>query len=182
MRRKMFKYILLILLLDEKGKSLYDRVRILCWVMTTPANHDTKARAVKETWGPRCNVLLFISTEDGMYTCHHFGVTKWYKLSFEFEKLQIRNCQRSNSKWKAAGTDCGERPGKRFVTLGIVTKMKSTGFSKLTMTRIISSVGCIIQKIEMVYQFNLQVHHCWEPAVFSVGIQHVETDVVRPQV
>ncbi|XP_046456804.1 glycoprotein-N-acetylgalactosamine 3-beta-galactosyltransferase 1-like [Daphnia pulex] len=52
------------IVIDDKGKSLYDRVRILCWVMTTPANHDTKARAVKETWGPRCNVLLFISTED----------------------------------------------------------------------------------------------------------------------
>ena len=30
-------------------------VRVLCWVMTSPANHEAKARHVKLTWGKRCD-------------------------------------------------------------------------------------------------------------------------------
>lgn len=42
--------------------DLYDEVKILCWVLTFPFNHRTKAYAVSETWGKRCNKLVFIST------------------------------------------------------------------------------------------------------------------------
>lgn len=44
------------------ASSLYKEVRILCWIMTHPANHRTKAIHVKKTWGSRCNKLLFMST------------------------------------------------------------------------------------------------------------------------
>lgn len=38
--------------------------RILCWVLTMPASHDTKARAVNQTWGRHCDYLLFMTTEN----------------------------------------------------------------------------------------------------------------------
>ena len=44
---------------------LAEKVRVLCWVMTAPGNHDLKAKHVKATWGKRCNILLFMSTEEG---------------------------------------------------------------------------------------------------------------------
>ena len=47
---------------DEEAKLLAKQVRILCWVMTAPQNVDTKAQHVKNTWGKRCNILLFISS------------------------------------------------------------------------------------------------------------------------
>ena len=44
---------------------IYDVVRVVCWVMTAPANHQTKAKHIKATWGKRCNKLIFISSEEG---------------------------------------------------------------------------------------------------------------------
>ena len=48
-----------------KAKEMAEKIRVLCWVMTAPENHDKKAKHVKATWGKRCNILLFMSTAEG---------------------------------------------------------------------------------------------------------------------
>ena len=40
---------------------LEEKVRILCWVATHKAKHDTNVKAVKQTWGQHCSLLLFFS-------------------------------------------------------------------------------------------------------------------------
>ncbi|XP_008295086.1 glycoprotein-N-acetylgalactosamine 3-beta-galactosyltransferase 1-A [Stegastes partitus] len=50
---------------DEDGRVadvLYKKVRVLCWVMTGPANLQSKARHVKATWSRHCNLVLFMSS------------------------------------------------------------------------------------------------------------------------
>ncbi|NXQ81521.1 C1GLT galactosyltransferase, partial [Nyctibius grandis] len=47
----------------SEAQALYDRVRILCWVMTSPSTLETRARHVRATWARHCNVALFMSSE-----------------------------------------------------------------------------------------------------------------------
>lgn len=48
---------------DTIARHLSTNVRVLCWVMTHPANHETRARSILRTWGRRCNRLLIMSSE-----------------------------------------------------------------------------------------------------------------------
>merc|ERR1711902_477257 len=47
-------------------RSLKTKVqpRILCWIMTHPSNHQSKAVHVRHTWGSHCDKLIFMSTEE----------------------------------------------------------------------------------------------------------------------
>ncbi|XP_052779626.1 glycoprotein-N-acetylgalactosamine 3-beta-galactosyltransferase 1-like [Mya arenaria] len=47
---------------DTEARKLYDQVRILCWIMTSPKNLEKKAVHVRATWAHRCNKLIFISS------------------------------------------------------------------------------------------------------------------------
>ena len=49
-----------------ESKELIKKVRILCWIMTSPKGHK-KAAVVRDTWGRRCNILVIISTEEGKH-------------------------------------------------------------------------------------------------------------------
>lgn len=47
---------------DHVAEELFKSVRVLCWVMTSPENLQKKAIHVKNTWGKRCNKILFFSS------------------------------------------------------------------------------------------------------------------------
>ncbi|RVE70527.1 hypothetical protein OJAV_G00065350 [Oryzias javanicus] len=42
--------------------SLFQKVRVLCWVMTGPENLESRARHVRATWSRHCNLVVFMSS------------------------------------------------------------------------------------------------------------------------
>ncbi|XP_037827388.1 glycoprotein-N-acetylgalactosamine 3-beta-galactosyltransferase 1-like [Lucilia sericata] len=48
---------------EQLSQQLFNNTRVLCWIMTSPKNHHHKAIHIRQTWGTRCNKLLFMSTE-----------------------------------------------------------------------------------------------------------------------
>lgn len=70
---------------------LYNKVRIVCLVLTYPANHESKAQHVKTTWGSKCNKLIFLSSEQddelGAIAIH-FNESRdvlWGKVKYGFQ-------------------------------------------------------------------------------------------------
>lgn len=48
----------------QMADELFNEMKILCFVNTYPKNHRTKAIFVKQTWGKRCNKLLFVTNQE----------------------------------------------------------------------------------------------------------------------
>ncbi|KAL5007663.1 hypothetical protein ScPMuIL_016469 [Solemya velum] len=49
---------------NSQAIDIYEKVRVLCWVMTYPAVLEKKTIHVKNTWTRRCNVILYFSSEN----------------------------------------------------------------------------------------------------------------------
>lgn len=52
---------------NHKNKLKYTTDDLVCGVITTQKYHETRAKAVKETWGRRCGVTLFFSAFPDAY-------------------------------------------------------------------------------------------------------------------
>ena len=44
------------------AEDLFEKVKIVCIVMTIPKNHRKKAELVRDTWGKRCNKIIFMTS------------------------------------------------------------------------------------------------------------------------
>ena len=47
----------------DLSDELFHKVKILCWIMISPEFHQTRGVHIKNTWGKKCNKLLFMSSE-----------------------------------------------------------------------------------------------------------------------
>ncbi|SPP86628.1 glycoprotein-N-acetylgalactosamine 3-beta-galactosyltransferase 1 [Drosophila guanche] len=48
---------------ETLAEKLQREVRVLCWVLTTPKYHKSRAVHVMRTWGKRCNKIYFMTSE-----------------------------------------------------------------------------------------------------------------------
>lgn len=66
-----------------------NHVQIVCLVLTAPKYFSTRARAVYETWGQRCEKLLFIS-ESSSNISTHLPIAKIEYLMEGYEYLSLK--------------------------------------------------------------------------------------------
>ncbi|XP_072030716.1 glycoprotein-N-acetylgalactosamine 3-beta-galactosyltransferase 1-like [Amphiura filiformis] len=78
---------------DILADLLFSKVRVLCWVPTSPQNLYKKTIHIKATWAKRCNKILYISSEvDPEFPTVRVGAKEgrrylWYKTRRTFQLL-----------------------------------------------------------------------------------------------
>lgn len=50
--------------LPQRAPTKTHGLRMLCWILTQPKAHSTMVRAINNTWGRECDILLFVSSVD----------------------------------------------------------------------------------------------------------------------
>lgn len=79
--------------LSSTPKKEANRSRILCWIMTSPEYLPVRAKSAKDTWGKRCDVLLFFSSKaDANFPAIGLNVEEglgklWYKTRAAMDYL-----------------------------------------------------------------------------------------------
>nr|XP_044251053.1 glycoprotein-N-acetylgalactosamine 3-beta-galactosyltransferase 1 [Drosophila takahashii] len=48
---------------DILASRLFNETRVLCMVITSPKNHQSRAIHIQRTWGKRCNKVIFMSSK-----------------------------------------------------------------------------------------------------------------------
>ncbi|CAH3016993.1 unnamed protein product, partial [Porites evermanni] len=65
--------------------------RILCWIPTSPTNLAARAKSVKDTWGKRCDMLLFFSSKaDASFPAIGLNVGEGRKRLFNKTRASLR--------------------------------------------------------------------------------------------
>lgn len=79
------------------AEKVTSKVRLLCYVLTSPTNHQKRAIHVKMTWGRRCDQLIFFSSAaDTLLPTVVLNVSEGYTFLWEKTLSAINHLHRHN--------------------------------------------------------------------------------------